>query len=123
MARRFMRKEQPKIEVFLDPDLDFSITISIASQLYAYVRTYITGVVCKRTSRSVMSQLQLPCPAACRSGTLGFGDGNGCAPPGLRKPAPGLGIGVVSTPDEWPERKKGNRTHNRAATFEIPAPS
>ena len=47
--------------------------------------------------------------AVCRSGTLGFGDGNGCAPPGLRKPAPGLGIGVVSTPDEWPRGKKGNR--------------
>ena len=61
--------------------------------------------------------------AACRSGTLGFGDGNGCAPPGLRKPAPGLGgIGVVSTPDEWPEKKKGIEKHNRAATFEIPAP-
>lgn len=63
MARRFTRREQPKIEVFLDLDLDFSITISIASSCTRMYVCIVTGVVCKRTSRSVMSQLQLPAGA------------------------------------------------------------
>lgn len=62
--------------------------------------------------------------AACKSGTLGFGDGNGYAPPGLRKPAPGLGIGVVSTPDERPEKREVEGGENTIEpTFKIPVPN
>lgn len=87
-------------------------------QLYTRI-TYITDVVCKRTRRSVY----VAAAAACKSGTLGFGDGNGCAPPGLRKPAPGLNIGVDFTWNEWPEKRGIGDEHNRVTTFEIPAPS
>lgn len=83
---------ESKTRIFFDPNLDFFKNDLYQRQLYTRI-TYITDVVCKRTRRSVY----VAAAAACKSGTLGFGDGNGCAPPGLRKPAPGLNIGVDFT--------------------------
>lgn len=108
---------ESKTRIFFDPNLDFFKNDLYQRQLYTRI-TYITDVVCKRTRRSVY----VAAAAACKSGTLGFGDGNGCAPPGLRKPAPGLNIGVDFTWNEWPEKRGIGDEHNRAATFEIPAP-
>ncbi|KAG6803769.1 hypothetical protein HZU73_00927 [Apis mellifera caucasica] len=82
-----LQKQTPHLLCSLLPQLP-AVIIRLCVCEHALV-----NVVCKRTRRSVY----VAAAAACKSGTLGFGDGNGCAPPGLRKPAPGLNIGVDFT--------------------------